>query len=303
MINKKMFFYDLDASKITDCFKNGLNDNKEMSLIQNTSAGVAKYKVAEGKTCFVKDVETKAGVSSIVSSRLYEKVGLLTPPVSFVAKKDMYTIQTVQPNVEDVEVVKTILANSDLEYKKIQTKVFGKYKWQLFYDKELIVELLKFMTPSCLIDFQNMFLIDELRTDGDKHLLNYFFYKTKDSKRYEGIIGIDLELMQIYNYCRRKKDFSNFLVYPYRTATPHQSHDNVCYKQRIKNLRQLVQDGVLSAQNINAIRSALKYDLPGETKKTCKDIKLSIREKNEIVKPVERLWEYNGETIGRELGM
>ena len=304
MTNKNNFFYDFDAKVIADKLKKGANVDDEIKFVQKQSDCVAKYQVADGKTCFVKDVDIKTGVSSIASSKLYEKIGILTPPVSFVAKKDRYTIQTIQPNVEDVEGVKTILANSDLEYKKISTRVFGKYKWQMFYDESLVAALLKFMTPSCLTAFKNMFLVDELRTDGDKHLKNYFFYKSKDSNKYEGIIGIDLDLMQIYNYCGSKKeDFANFLVYPYQTATPHQAYDNVSYKQRITDMRQLVQDDVLSASNINAIKSALEYDFPKEMKNACKDSKLGFGEKNEIVKPIERLWEYNRETIGRDLEM
>ena len=131
-----------------------------------------------------------------------------------------------------------------------------------------------------------------------------FFYKTKDSDKYEGVIGIDLDLMQIYNYCGSKKeDFTNFLVYPYQTATPHQSYDNVCYKQRITDMRQLAQDGVLSASNINVITSALEYDFPKEVKSACKDCKLGFGERNDVVRPVERLWEYNRETLGKDLGM
>ena len=78
---------------------------------------------------------------------------------------------------------------------------------------------------------------------------------------------------------------------------------NVCYKQRITDMRQLAQDGVLSTENVNAITGALEYDFPKEMKSACKDSRLGFGERNEIVKPVERLWEYNRQTIGRDLGM
>ncbi len=304
MTNKKISFYDLYANGIIAKLKKGQNVNNVMKFIETKTDCVDKYEITDGRTCFVKTVDTKTGVSSIASSKLYEKAGILTPPVSFIAKKDRYSIQTIQPNVEDINTVKTILANNDIEYRKIQTRAFGKYKWRLFYDKSLIDTLLKFMTPSCLTDLQNMFLVDELRTDGDKHLKNYFFYKSKDSDKYEGIIGIDLDLMQIYNYCGSKKDdFDNFLVFPYQTATPHQSYDNVCYKQRIMDMCQLAEDAVLSNKNISAIISALEFDFPKEIKATCKDSKLGFRERSEIVSPIERLWEYNRKTIGKDLGL
>ena len=304
MADKNISFYDLDAIGIVDKLQKGLNINDVLKLVRKKSNCVTQYAFANGKTGFVKKVDIKTGIASIASSRLYEKIGILTPPVYFVAKKDKYTIQTIQPNVEDLDGVSTILANNDLEYAKIQTRAFGTYKWQIFYDEWLISTLLKFMTPDCLTALQNMFLVDELRTDGDKHLKNYFFYKTKGSDKYEGVVGIDLDLMQIYNYCGSKKeDFANFLVYPYTTATPHQSCDYVCYKQRISDMRQLAQDNVLSASNINAITNALQQDFPKEIKNACKDSKLRFGERAEIVKPVERLWEYNRETIGKDLGM
>ena len=298
-------FCDLDAIEIVDKLQKGLNINDVLKFVHKVSDCVTKYKFANGKTGFVKNVDITTGIASIASSRLYKSIGILTPAVSFIAKKDKFTIQTIQPNVEDLDGATTILANNDLEYTKIQTRAFGKYKWQIFYDEDLIATLLKFMTPSCLTALQNMFLVDELRTDGDKHVKNYFFYKTKDSDKYEGVIGIDLDLMQIYNYCEsgKKEDFENFLVYPYQTATPHQSYDYVCYKQRISDMRQLAQDNVLSASNIHAITNALQHDFPKEIKNVCKDVKLGIVKKHEIVKPVERLWEYNRKTIGKDLGM
>ena len=45
------------------------------------------------------------------------------------------------------------------------------------------------------------------------------------------------------------------------------------------------------------------FDFSKEIKIACKDSKLSYGEKNEIVSPVERLWDYNRKTIGRDLGM
>ena len=138
MTNKQIFFGDIDAKVIADKLKKGQNINEVMKFIQKKADCVTKYEVADGKTCFVKDVDTKTGVSSISASRLYESIGIMTPPVSFITKNDRYTIQTIQPNVEDIEGVETILANNDLKYKRIQTRAFGRYKWQIFYDKEFI---------------------------------------------------------------------------------------------------------------------------------------------------------------------
>ena len=305
MINqRKVFFYDINASGIIDKFRQGPKISDALKFIYKNSNGLALYETQDSKSFFVKETDIKTGISAIAASRLYKNAGILTPPVEFVAKKDKYTMQTLQQNVEGINGLETILADDDIEYKKIQSQAFGKYKWQLFYDERLINTLLKFMTSECFAQFQNMYLVDELRTDGDKHLKNYFFYKQKESSLYEGIIAVDLDLMQIYNYCGTKKaDFTNFLVYPYQTALPQQLCDSVSYKQRMADMRQLVQDDVLSTSNIKTIKSTLEFDYPKEISKTCKEAKLGYAERKEIVKPVESLWEYNRETIGRDLGL
>lgn len=300
---KNQIFDDLEAGGIVEKFNKGLGEKGDMKPVAQMSYYVKKY-TDDGKSYFVKSSDKNKGIASVVSSKLCEDVGILTPPVYMLSGKDNKSIKTLQQSVEDIDGFETLLANEDVEYTKIQKKVFGKFKWQLFYDEELIADLLKSMTPSCLTQFQNMYLVDELRTDIDRHTKNYFFYKTKDSKKYQGVIAIDLELMAIYTYCGAQKgDFINFLAQPYQTALPHQLYDKVSYIQRMSDMRQLLQDGVLSESNIKAILDALEYDFPKEMKKACKQKKVGLKERNAIVSPIERLWEYNRKTIGKDLGM
>ncbi len=301
---KNKIFDDLETNGILEKFRNGLGIDSDLHFDKKTAYHVSKYNVEGDKSYFVKRTDNKTSVSSIASSNLCEKAGILTPPVYMLADKKNKTIHTLQQNVEEIDDFETMLANEDIEYTKIQKKLFGKFKWQMFYDEEILANLLQFMTPKCLTEFQNMFLVDELRTDVDRHTKNYFFYKTKDSKKYQGVIAIDLELLAIYNYCGvNKESFTNFLVYPYQTALPHQLYDKACYSQRMSDMRQLLQDGVLSEANLNAMLSALEFDFPKEMKKVCKNGRLGIRERNEIVSPIERLWEYNRKNIGKDLGL
>ena len=300
---KNNIFEDLEARGIVEKFNKGLGTD-DIQFDKKMAYHVSKYKLQDGKSFFVKDSDNQTSVASVASSKLCSEAGILTPPVYALADKKKKTIKTLQQNVEEIDDFETMLANDDIEYTKIQSKLFGKFKWQMFYDEELIANFLKFMTPNCLTQFQNMFLVDELRTDVDRHTKNYFFYKTKDSKKYQGVIAIDLDLLVIYNYCGvNKEDFTNFLVFPYQTALPHQLYDKVCYSQRMSDMRQLLQDGVLSEANLKAMMSALEFDFPKEMKKVCKTGKLGMRERNEIVSPIERLWEYNQKTIGKDLGL
>ena len=244
-------------------------------------------------------------ISSASSSQMYNNIGIKTPNIQIIPNKSYSEqISTTQPNIYSVKDSLCTLANDDLVYSKLKTKIFGKYKWQMFYDELLMKTFLSFMTPQCLEQLQNVFLIDELRTDIDRHTKNYFFYKNKNSSKYEGIIAIDLEQMIIYNYCgTSKQDFYSFLFFPYASVTPQQVNDELCYCDRVKNIRKLIADEKLSKNNIETLVAALKFDFPKSIKEQCKQQKIHHKDKNKILTPIDRLWEYNNQTIGKDLGL
>jgi hypothetical protein len=110
--------------------------------------------------------------------------------------------------------------------------------------------------------------------------------------------------MVIFNYCQGKKEeFDSFLLYPYESEVPQHKLDNECYRQRVSDIRELIQEGLLSKRNIETLKNLLSYDFPGEVRKTCKEQGLRWKSKNSVVDPVERLWEYNNKTIGKDLGL
>ncbi len=254
--------------------------------------------------CILKQSCNQHGIASITASKMYKKIGILTPQTYMVNSREKYYTKTIQQDVSTLDGLVSVLAGQDLKYSQIRNKVFGKYKWQMFYDISLEEEFLQYMTPDCLEALQNIFLVDELCTDGDRHIKNYFFYRHTNSDRYEGVIAIDLDIMAIFNYCgKHKYEFESFIATPYSSATPQQVNDNTCYLNRVKNLQTLIQDGVLSNGNIQAMKMALSYDLPAQIKSTCQARKLRRGETNRMVIPLQRLWEYNSQTVGRELGM
>lgn len=253
---------------------------------------------------FMKSTSTDAAFASVASSQMYNNIGINTPPIFMLDDFDAYSAHTLQQDVHDFKDALVTLASTDLEYAKIEKKFFSKFKWQMFYDATLIQEFLKYMTPDCLEQLQNAFLVDEMRTDIDRLTKNYFFYKSPDSDKYEGIIVIDLDLMVIFNYGATSKDeFDAFILYPYQSATPQQVNDELCFKQRVDDIRELMHDGVLSSGNVNAIKSALSYDLSKSIKTAMKGKIINPRIKNKIITPVDRLWEYNRKTIGKDLGL
>lgn len=251
-----------------------------------------------------KRTDFPTSLGGAASSKMYNEAGILTPQIYIIKDKDKAFSSTLQQDVSSIDFLYTALAGSNYEYSQIVHEFFGKEKWAVFYDTNLVRRFLQFMTPDCLEQLKNVFLLDELRTDCDRHTKNYFFYKQKDADKYEGIIAIDLEQMSIFFHCDGSKDdFSNFLVTPFESATPQQKYDHICYMQRVKNIRELIDDGVLSQKNLEALMTALKHNFPADIKSLAKDKKLRGKDKSKIVDPIERLWEYNRNTIGKDLGL
>lgn len=290
-----------DSAKILASKK----DSKFVRTIEKLSFSTKKIQVPNAPNSLIlKKSENNMGIAGVASSWMYNDIGILTPQLCLVQDDDCLCTTTLQQDISSIDFLYTILAGCDFEYSQIVREFFDKNKWTIFYDKNLENRLLQFMTIDCLDQLKNVFLIDELRTDIDRHTKNYYFYKSKNSEKYEGIIAFDLEQMQIYLLCESgKDDFLNFLSIPYVSATPQQKYDHVCYMQRVKAIRELIQDGVLSQKNIDILINAMKYDFSADVKKLAKDKGLHGKRKNKIIDPIERLWEYNQKTVGKELGM
>lgn len=254
---------------------------------------------------FIKEAYAENAVVSAVSAKMYSNIGIVTPSIQLFTKPNtIYKAETFQTDVNSLKDYKTILASFDCDYKKIPRLFFTKYKWRLFYDEGLKNKLLQFMTQECLANFQNIFLADELRTDNDRYTGNYFFYKQKGGEKYEGIIVIDLENMQVINLGgEKKKDFECFISTPYPSWTPHQTVDHLSYIQRINDIRELIDEDVLTQDNLDTMINVLKFDFAKEVKAFCKDNKINKEIKKRVSNSVDRLWEFNINTLGRDLGL
>ena len=293
----EQYFLNLEPVQIKkELSKFNITETSDFSSVQKTNIN--------GSPIVIKKSSTDKGLASVASSRMYKKMGINTPELYLLNNKDKQITVTFQSDVSSIAGFITTLAADSVQYKKFIQQAFGRNKWEIFYNQDLIHKLLQFMTPQCLEQFQNIYLVDELRTDNDRHTHNYFFYRTPNSDKYQGIIAIDLDNMVVYNFCNgNREDFKNFLYLPYGSATPQQSRDYICYFDRVNQLRQVLEDDVLSQENINALRNSLKFNLPKELKKACIARGLNIRERHKVVDPIKYLWEYNQNTIGKDLGL
>ena len=255
---------------------------------------------------YLKSLESSRAIGSAASAKMYSDVGIETPATQVFKEKGTsnHERSIIQPDVTQNKDIETVLARNDIEFKKIFQDFSTRYKWQIFYDYDIQKKFLKFMTPTCLESLKNIYLIDELRSDIDRTLNNYFLYKNPDSKLYEGVIVIDLAQMQIYNYAPTTRSaFTDFLVNSYTSITPTQKEDCSTYMNRIHMLRELIDDGVMSSYNIETMVKALKHDFPKDIQILCKKQKLSRKLTNQTYSPIARLWEYNQKELGKDLGL
>ena len=256
-----------------------------------------------GEKYILKRSCSDSSLAGAAASKMYGDIGIQTPKILLSRQGKEQQVHSLQKDVSEIDGLEVLLANNCFEYKQLERDILGKYKWQIFYDSDLQNIFLSFMTKDCLEQLKNIYLVDELRTDRDRYLLNMFLYRVPGSEKYEGIIAIDLDEMAIFMFCNNlvKADFKSFLYFNYASSTPQQTLDSMCYANRVKEIQGLIQDGVLFQGNIDVLKKALNYDFPKEVKKACSICNIHGKRKNNIVEPIERLWEYNNQTIGKDL--
>ena len=254
-----------------------------------------------GKSYVLKYSNERRGLAGVAASRMYNEIGIQTPKIELVNSDKDRSIRSIQDDVSKINGLEVILANEQLDYLQIEKNLVGNDKWRIFYDQNLESVFLEFMTYDCLEQLKSMYLVDELRTERDRWLENFYLYKGPESRKYEGVIAIDLDEMAIMYLCGvSKKDFERFLDIEYNSTNPQQTFDYKCYRERVRGVLELACDGVLSDANILVVKNALGFDFPKELEKLCDIKRVSPAERLKILEPIKRLWDYNNKILGRE---
>lgn len=257
------------------------------------------------KPYYIKDNFGKMSMVDIASSKMYNDIGIPTPPVYMLDILSKPNIQTGTQDVNSVKGIEFTIAHSSIVENEVFScnKEINNNKWDTLYDNYLKEELLQFMTDECFEQLITLHLIDELRTECDRHLGNYFFYKKPDSKKYEGVLPIDNEFARVvFDDIRTKKDFEYFLKSKYSSATIFCGRDKKSLQERMYNIKQVLHDGKLTQNQINIMKHALDYDLPANIK-NLKTYSYLKPEKHLAYDGISRLWEYHHgqDGIEREL--
>lgn len=242
----------------------------------------------------------------LASSDLFNHIGIITPPLFLT--KSQFTGQYAQIS-QDIKWLPLIECNQGAYIMQIGS-LFNKYarsaidKWHILYNPELRDYFLTFMTEDCFEKFIDMFLVDELRSEGDRHCFNYFLYKTTYEGKFDGLIPIDFDLVAILNMedYLTKESFNRFLHKKYYSKTPLTSVVKCNHENNIRNIKKLLDDDKLSQGNIKTIKKALDFDFPGCANKYADHYGANEFEKNRVYTPLSFLWEYNRENLS-ELGL
>jgi len=253
----------------------------------------------------------KYSINSIVASDLYSELGLITPPIYKLQKKDKSInpfqkyFYEISEDIMTLENAECILAENEEMLGRIHdiTRLDG-FKWAQLYDYYERQQFLNFMTEECYDEFILCFLLAELRTDSDLHNRNFILYKNKGGDKWEHIIPIDMELSRILHFRQTSKnDFEEFLTRTYSTYGPDMwTDDEITYKKRLHFIQELINDGVLSKYILDKLTLALNYNYPEKIKESFRD--LNERDnRNQTYNAFARLWEYNRNTLKDDLGL
>lgn len=338
-MNKKVFdyFVDLDSARLPR--ESGVisfdgDDIRQTSEVKDDRISkfyinpVGKYYY--GKTCLRPE-----HIAGHIVSKMYNDLGILTPPQYIMQKyyhdfrtpslsgeKAIFLAQSVKGVVPFVvkDASSIFYEWRDIAKKRLQQESQGKFKpgqipfaglvdkWEILHNEALREFFLEFLTPECLEELIGISLIDEVRGDVDRHGLNYFFYKSLHEDKFEGIIPIDLDNMNVAfhsHLCNSNENFLTFITErPTKSYTIQQTSDpRLTHRQRIQNIIKEIEASNFSKENITLLKRALSYDLPSLTRKTIDSTSLLEELGNQVYNPLAYLWDYNRETLGKELGL
>ena len=241
------------------------------------------------------------------TNKMYNKIGIPTiPTYSLQTSEDASSeFKIISQNLHSVQDFIFSIAGEIIKTKDISHyRVVNDYKWAIFYDQELKDIFLQYMTPDCLEMLGALYLIDELRTEVDRHEDNYFFVKGHKDRKYKGIMALDNELSAVLLFDKipgTQNRFQEFITQPYYSYTPLCcSTTAVTYENRIRDIKRLIQDQVLTPKQIKMLSTALNYDFPAEIRDAGKHP--FLQDKASVsYDAVSRLWDYNNTELDKEL--
>lgn len=307
---KDVYNYFEDLEKNNHLHKGGSIsfDKNRMDIIDNIDAyGNGTYEIIiDGTRYYAKDISEIRSIAEIASSQMYNDLGITTPPVSTIElpKTGLFGKTKTKLINQDVKSIRGLQFIQAVDFFRIPevtnylyTRGMSNDKWNALYDSDVRRFYEQYMTRECFNDVLALMLADELRSERDRHGYNYFFYKTRDTDKLQGVVPIDNEMMSIADY----QEFDEFLYSPYKASNLIGMEERQReYVSRLRDIKEIIQDGVLSTSQINLIRREINYDLPKVVKEVGHKTAFK-KDRTQAYDLISRLWEYNHKELDREL--
>ena len=202
-MNKDVYKYFTDFSKLGLKHNHNIIDLNQEGICEHTQDEYRDERKISfyDRPCYIKYGSSPDSIYGIASSRMYGNLGILTPQ-TFPVHQDPNKPESYHIASEDVFSIPGLIVSSpnyvlDELYRSIpyQARCGTKF-WTGLYNEEHKNLFLQSMTTECYEELMLIYLLDTLRTDSDRHYLNYFFYKLPGSDKWQGIIPIDLEFAE-----------------------------------------------------------------------------------------------------------
>ena len=302
-MDKKVLDYFVKLNKIK--VPKNRNGIIVVDMLKTHKSDDGKKIIINNVPCFYKEDFHPRLLSGITASRMYKALGIPTPVTSLATGIFGNTIHTLSQDVKGLEEKGyDISIASDtplfkLLMKPADNRGVASNKFADFADEKINVLMLKFMTNDCLDELKNIILLDELRTDPDRHWHNFFFYKKQGAKKWEGIIPIDLELSYIFttNNARYK-----FFDHSYSSYTLLGDRD--CFltlSKRMNNVKDAIQKGYLNESQLNTLKQGVTFNYPYLVSTLQK--KYFPNSKTTITDNINYLWNHNYQALKDELSL
>ena len=257
-------------------------------------------------------------LNSLIFSRVYNEVGILTPPVyvTLPDKKDekdfsyLNNLWTMQQSVDSLPLPQ--IHRGSYLASHIKQHIFREVKcgrWSILSDPKTKEIYLKYLTPEGVDELLNMFIADELKTEIDRHYNNYYVCSLGQEERYGKVIPIDMDGSRITFFVNN--DFEQALKTKYTAVTPaYTLDDHYSIEERVKILKNLIASGNMPQRQCNVIKTMLNHDLS----RTIKDV-INIPAVKRLDSPEKernytsfydrycQLWDYHRTQFGSELSL
>lgn len=260
----------------------------------------------DGVEYFAKQHKYARSIGDVASAKMYRKIGFTTPPLytlketNNIGREDCFIISQ---NIKEIGGY-DFITEEDLMLSEIG--VFPSINGSDFaplYDESVRDRLLEFMTEECLDERIGLGLNDCIRTEMDRHGENCYYYKRRESEKYEGIVPIDHEFMRIvYDGMYNRDELKTILNEPYFSYTFIGDTQKTTYADRVTEILDLIHSGKIKEKQIIQLKEALRFDLPKAMKEVA-DNPFLMPYAYRPLEQVKRLWEYNRDTVGKELGL